>query len=129
MPTLLRCIIVAEIPRQAVTQAVLGGEQVEHRVDTCDFRTLMSGEIGVQFDAQGLSVKMTQQAVDLGHLLAFQLDPALFLKVIQCFDHSISLGLMLLIQRVEIHRGPGSRPARGLDDRVDKVPALALETR
>ncbi|MNG07931.1 hypothetical protein D3C84_912570 [compost metagenome] len=65
-------------------------------MDTCDFRTLMSGEIGVQFDAQGLSVKMAlQQAVDLGHLLAFKLDPAFFLKVIQRLDHPGTLGLVL----------------------------------
>ncbi|MNF93536.1 hypothetical protein D3C84_762150 [compost metagenome] len=130
MPAFLRCIFVTEVFSQAITQAALGSEQIQHRVNPCNLGVFVSAEAGVQFLAQRGAVEIAlQQAVDLGHLLAFQLDPALFLKVIQCFDHSISLGLMLLIQRVEIHRGPGSGTAGGLDNGCDKIPALALETR
>ena len=70
-----------------------------------------------------------QQAVDLGHLLAFQLDPAPLLEKVQGLHHPAAFGLMLLIQGVEVHRGPGPGAAGGLDNRRDKVAPLALELR
>ncbi|VVN14861.1 hypothetical protein PS676_03987 [Pseudomonas fluorescens] len=82
----------------------------------------------MQFSTQRLTVEIRlQQAVDLGHLLAFQLDPTLFLEVIQRLDHPIALGLMLFVQRIEIHRRPGPRATGGLDDGGDKILALTLE--
>ncbi|MNP52745.1 hypothetical protein D3C76_1471550 [compost metagenome] len=36
---------------------------------------------------------------------------------------------MLLVQRIEIHRGPGPRTAGSLDDRCNEIPALTLEMR
>ncbi|MNN53416.1 hypothetical protein D3C81_1681690 [compost metagenome] len=90
----------------------------------------MPSEIAVQFFAQCDAVEPAlQHAVDLGHLLAFELHPAFLLEVIQRLDYPTALGLMLLVQRLEIHRGPGPGAAGGLDDRSDKIPALAFETR
>nr|BFE92305.1 hypothetical protein GCM10020185_28410 [Pseudomonas brassicacearum subsp. brassicacearum] len=40
-------IVIAEILRQAITQATVGGEQLEHGVDPRDFTLLVPGEIGV----------------------------------------------------------------------------------
>ncbi|MNY31380.1 hypothetical protein D3C86_1655420 [compost metagenome] len=95
-----------------------------------DFRAFMLGKTRMQLGTQGLAVEIRlQQAVDLGHLLAFKLYPTLLLEIIQRLDHSIALGLILLVQRIEIHRGPGPRTGGGLDDRRDEVPALTLETR
>ena len=36
---------------------------------------------------------------------------------------------MLFIQRIEIHRGPGTRAGGRLDDRRDEIPAFTLEAR
>jgi hypothetical protein len=72
---------VAEILGQAIAQAMLGSEQVEHGVNPRDFGLFMPGEIPVQLFTQHDAIETgLQQAVDLGHLLAFQLDPTLLLK-------------------------------------------------
>jgi hypothetical protein len=112
MPTLPRRVVITEILRQAIPQAVFGGEQIEHGVDPRDFRAFVSGEITVQFQAQRLRIEVAlEQAVDLGRLLAFQLDPALLLELIQGLDHPVALSLVPQVQRVEIDRDPSSRAA------------------
>ena len=94
-----------------------------------DFGLLVAGEVFMQFSAQHVAVKVAlQHTVDLGHLLAFKLDPALLLEIIQRLHHPISLCRILRVHRLETHGCPGSRTARRLDDRRDKLPAFALET-
>ncbi|MNI55814.1 hypothetical protein D3C73_1107860 [compost metagenome] len=130
MPTLTGHIFVAEILGQAITQAAISGEQIEHGMYPRNLGLLMPSEAGVQLCTQLGTVEIgLQQAVDLGHQLAFKLDPALFLEIIQRLDHPTALGLMLLVQRIEIHRGPGTRARGRLDDRRDEIPAFTLEAR
>ena len=62
-----------------------------------------------------------EQTVDLSHLLAFELDQALLLKIIQCLHHPATLGIVLLIKHVEIHRCPGFGTFAHLDDRRDEL--------
>lgn len=112
MPTLLRRLVVTEVLRQAISQTVLSGEQLEHGVNPRNFRAFVPGEIAMQLQAHRLRIEVAlEQAVDLGHLLAFQLDPALLLEIVEGLDHPVALSLVLQVQRVEIDRDPGSRAA------------------
>ena len=78
-------------------------------MDAHYFAPFMGREIVMQFQTQRLGIEIRyQHAVHIGHLLAFEFDPALFLKVIQCFHHTIAISLMLFVKQVEVHRGPGS---------------------
>ena len=70
-----------------------------------------------------------EYGVDLGHLLAFQLQPALFLEVVQCLDHPRALGAMVAIQQVEIQGAPGAGAARTGQNGLDELAPLALELR
>lgn len=81
VPTLWWRIFIAKILRQSVTEAAVRGKQLEHGVNPGNFSLLMPGEISMQLDAQILRIEVRfQDVVDLGHLLAFQLDPALLVK-------------------------------------------------
>ncbi|MNF74736.1 hypothetical protein D3C84_567760 [compost metagenome] len=50
--TALGRLAVAEVGGQALTQAVLGGEQLEHGVDAGDFAAFLLLEVTVQLGAQ-----------------------------------------------------------------------------
>ncbi len=121
-------VVIAEVACQPMSQAPIAGEHFKHCMNARHFRGLVVGKVVVQLGAQGLRVKIAaQQAVHLGRLLAFKLDPALFLKVVQRLDHPPTLSTVLLVHGVEIDRRPGPRPAGGVDQRLDELTPLAFK--
>src|ERR1700712_365687 len=126
--TALRRPVIAEVLRQPVAQALLAGKQIQHGVNTRYLGGLVVHKVIVQLLAQSLRIEIRRlQAVHLSHLLAFKLDPALLLKEIQRRHYARAFSLILLVHRLEVDRGPGSRAAGSLDQRLHELLTLALE--